>query len=260
LIHENMSNREYHSLKKYLSNSGLKNFERSPEYFQYMLKNGKESAAMRKGTAFHTQVIEPRLFSQEIIIEPAIDKRTKAGKEKYQEFLAKSDDKTIISEADKLDVIEMEDSIFRHSAAKRLIEFAEHKEISIFTDSHPEFQIPMKIRPDLLCPKLKACVDLKSTTDASRDKFKWDVKKFGYHKQAAFYLELLEVMFPGVYDTFIIIACESSPPYGVAIYEIDEKNIDQARREMFPLLRKYKECLDSGVWGGYSSDVLSIGF
>lgn len=68
--------------------SDLDLINRSPAYYRYVKENPKEQTlAMLLGSVFHKLVPEPETFTAEYAVCPAVDRRTKAGKEVYQAFV-----------------------------------------------------------------------------------------------------------------------------------------------------------------------------
>ena len=97
-IIENLSNDEYHSDHKSVSNSMLKILSRSPAALHhYMINEKKQSDAMIFGSAFHKFILERDDFEEEFIVAPKVDRRTKEGKAAWLEFLEQSKDKNVIT-------------------------------------------------------------------------------------------------------------------------------------------------------------------
>lgn len=51
---------------------------------------------------------------------------------------------------------------------------------------------------------------------------------------------------------------EKLPPFAVAVYRIDEDALEAGRRMYRRALRLWAECLDRGIWPGYSDRIESI--
>jgi len=254
-----VTNKEYHSRKGFLSASGLKTFAKSPAHFQFAMQNFTESTpAMKIGTATHTLTLEPE-NSHEILIEPG-NKQTKAGKLAWAEMQATATpDQTILSPKDYALASAMADAVHSHLTVKTLFENETIMESSIFVHDD-EIGIDVKIRPDCLIPDLGICLDLKTTDDASADRFKWTIKNYRYHWQAAFYLKALAVKYPGQYKHFVFLAVEKKKPHGVSLFSASQQILDDARWEMKPILDQYADCLKNDTWPGYPTEIQNIFF
>lgn len=88
-----MTNKEYREAEG-ISRSDLFKISRSPKHFKYEQENpAEQSKALLFGIALHSYVLEPEKFKEEYAIIPNCDKRTKAGKETYRQFLAENEGK-----------------------------------------------------------------------------------------------------------------------------------------------------------------------
>ena len=94
LTHDN-----YYQNTDYVSNSMLNYLSgKSPEYFRFIMNHPQPATtAMKFGSAFHMNVLQPEKFNSNYAISPKFDRRTKQGKENYQNFINDSKLKTIIS-------------------------------------------------------------------------------------------------------------------------------------------------------------------
>ena len=84
-VYEGLPFEEYNEIEA-LRASDLKDVDRCAYSWKHK-KGFKQSPALLEGRVQHTCFLEHENFDQEFIIEPQINKRTKAGKEEYAEFL-----------------------------------------------------------------------------------------------------------------------------------------------------------------------------
>lgn len=82
--------------------------------------------------------------------------------------------------------------------------------------------------------------------------FQNEIGKWGYYRQAAFYIDLFEA------SSFIIVAVEKEPPYAVATYEIDPEDIMLGRTENNRDLQLVKHAEETGEWPAYSPKIKRI--
>lgn len=106
-------------------------------------------------------------------------------------------------------------------------------EESFFVEDE-EFGITRKCRPDYQRRAIKTVLDLKTTNEGDSHSFAKSISKFSYHRQAAWYLDTLNMA--GLnFHKFVFITVESNYPYMVDILEIDQDSIQIGRDEY----RKY---------------------
>ena len=151
----------------------------------------------------------------------------------------------------------MANSVLRHDTARSIISNGQHEQSGFYKD--PDFGFWSKIRTDVKIDDIGVLADLKSTTDAHPNRFKKDIYWFKYHWQGWLYLRGANTIEKtNKFHTFLIIACEKSPPYGVMIYRLSKAILDQAEQEVMPLLETYKKCLDTGNWPSYPDEIIEV--
>lgn len=229
--------------------SGLKIIaQKTPLHFKSKQEEPREETpALIIGSAVHCLTLEPDLFNVRYVIAPKIDKRTKAGKEQWADLEATG--RIVLSEDDAEKILRIADAVRTHKTASKLITngFAE---VSIFTEING---VPAKCKCDYLRANV-AIIDLKTTEDASKNGFMKSVIKYGYHQQAAWYLDCLE-SYGSPVDAFVFIAVEKTAPYAVGIYELDADTVQLGRELNERALRVYQDCLQTNVWQGYSEQI-----
>jgi hypothetical protein len=101
--------------------------------------------------------------------------------------------------------------------------------------------------------------DYKTTADASPRAFARSVANFGYHQQAAWYLDGIHAVCGVSQAAFVFIAQEKSPPYLVNVVELDGPTLLVGQQRNRRAIELFRECRDSGVWPGYGDDVGVVG-
>lgn len=204
-----------------IGSTALRLFMESPKKFDYYREHGsKDSVAYDIGRALHCLVLEPELFSDCFAIEPAINKRTKAGKEEYEIFKARNEDKTLLTE-DQLELVEsMAKAVLGDALAKALLADAE-KELSARVNLSNGLLV--QCRADAI--KSDHIIDLKTCQNVNR--FKYDMTSHAYHIQAAFYYFILSSLYPEKWAdaSFYFIVVEKSAPFEVGIFGIDNATL-----------------------------------
>jgi hypothetical protein len=245
-----VSNEDHHRgiYKDCIGSSFLKTFaDRSPAHAKEAVVNPTEpTAALNIGSAFHSLALG---FPDEVAITPTdINRRTKEGKAQYLDFIEASKGKYIISAGDHANILEMVGALNRHPISKKLMQFKDREITGIFQDFGTDLWC--KIRPDLIDHEQKIIVDLKSTVDASYDKFNRDIFKFGYHVSAAWYKYGAEQITGNRY-AFIIAAVEKSPPYGINCFNIGGLAVRKAWDKISEHLGDLSDCVINDKWPNY---------
>lgn len=252
-----MNNAEYHAHPA-VSKSHLDQVARSPLHYwsRYVAEERvvfDPTPAMMLGTALHARVLEPELFTAEYALAPAVDRRTKAGKETWEQAAAEG--KTLLSSLEWEQVTGMAESVQAHPAARKLLARPGQVELSLFW-SDVATDIECKCRPDRLTED-GWVLDLKTTEDASPTGFAKSAANFRYHVQASWYLD--GVRQSGIDPKgFIFIAVEKRPPYAVAVYAADADMIAAGGREARRCLDLIAECRSTERWPGYGDTVQTL--
>ncbi len=105
-------------------------------------------------------------------------------------------------------------------------------------------------------------VDLKTTESLSGEdfgSFERVVFKYGYHRQAGFYLPLVtELLGRPVFD-FFFIAVEKVEPFGVAVYRMTDAACALGQDETLEDLRRLKRCAEVNEWPNIDATVRELG-
>ena len=265
-----MSNREYHDDTSRISKSGLDLIGRSPlHYYRRYLAEERDAApdskALIMGSAVHAAILEPAVFEAEFCrgLENC-DRRTKEGKEQYQNFLNASGGKQVLTPEDFADVLTIRDAVLAHPVAARLLSEGTPEGVLYFDypassfpldegESVEDFEAaPAKIRFDFLHSSGTVLVDIKTTEDASPEAFQRSVAKYNYHKQAALYTDAFAFSGLPVPDKFVFIAVEKSAPYAVGVYLLATEAVEVGRGEVAAGMKTYSIARKTGNWAGYT--------
>lgn len=251
-----MNEQEYNSAEG-IRRSELWKMNDSPEKFKWYLDHPVEQTpAMAFGSACHKMVLEPDGFCDEYAVAPAVDKRTKEGKEAWAQFISENEGKTVLSQ-DDVDVMnDMREALFGCSLADRLI-YGKGETEKAFFWTDPETGEKCKIKCDRIVTwkRRRYIVDYKTCMCAETFRFNSEIWKFGYYFQAAMYAEGWKIAnkkrkLPG----FLFVAQEKKPPYSVNVIEVSEEVMQAGLAKYHELLGKYHNCKMLGAWPGYMTD------
>lgn len=232
----------YNDAAGYLRNSTVSSLKRSREKCRYQLDHGSEvTKPFSFGTALHTRVLTPEDWESSIAVMPKVDGRTKAGKEKLEEFVSSSVGKTVISQ-DEFDSICAMNTRLSGSPIYNELMLNTERELSAFFSWDGT---PCKARFDAIGGG--RIVDIKSTESCSFHDFQNSLATYGYHRQAAFYLEAAKECGLDV-NEFIFVAIEKKPPYQFSIYKIDYASLEKGREEIEWLLIEWRKAQAENDW------------
>lgn len=243
--------------------------DRSPAHYLWDLEHPKESTpAQSLGTAIHQAILEPAFFKSEVRVPPIFHGKTQKGepttsmnckevKEQAEAWYLENHGKTILNREDYETVQGILDSLSKHKQASKLLANCEgESEESLFwTD--PETGIQCKSRPDRR-REGHIMIDVKTTMDASYRSFQKDIANYGYHIQAAMYLDAASAVFSQVFDTFIIIAIEKEAPYAVNVFQLDEFAIREGQELYYGALKTLKKCQETKIYPAYGELITPI--
>jgi hypothetical protein len=187
---------------------------------------------------------------------------TRAGTKKWADAIAEADaaeaeGKTVLKHSDHATVVAMAEAIKKHPINRAL---SRGKAEATIVWQDEQTGVWLRCRPDFLPDDRRFIPDLKTTTDASPTAFEKSVANFGYHQQAALYLDGLAAVF-GEDESreFYFIAQEKEPPYIVQPYQLDAESIAWGRRANRVAINKFAWCVKNNRWPSYADDFIKIG-
>lgn len=262
-----MTNEQHHSHPA-IGSSGLKLIGQSPLHYWAAYRDPNRvkrepTPAMKIGSATHTGVLEPHTFDERYTVMPeGLDRRTKEGKEVYNQILASGKD--FLSQDDMARIKAMAEAAHRHPVTRVLFDRPECKtEVSIFWVD-PITGVNCKIRPDLM---IEPCgmfpngliADLKTTDDASPEEFSRSVWNWEMHLQAALYPEgFMAVFGTKAPPDFLWLAQEKDAPFANKYYSCSPDLAAYGRKQVHHLRSIYAECLRKDQWPAYGNEVQPI--
>ena len=241
-VYEDLPFEAYNKIPAYRA-SDLKQVEQCV----YTWKNSlgfSESPALLEGRVQHTVFLEHHKFDDDFVIQPNLDKRTKAGKEAFEDFKATIGNKTAITQ-DMYDVC-ME----RRRVVQDFIPNGENDktELTVCFEYHGQ---PFKSRLDWYDGK--RVWDLKTCRDASPRGFRQAVNNFNYHMQAALYVDACRIVgLPA--EGFSFLAQEKAHPYPYVIYEMSDESMLYARSKNEQALATILNAKESDNYSPYNLD------
>jgi len=254
-----MTNKEYHENKS-LGASLLKEVLLNAKKFK-QLWDGElkiEGKQLDIGSALHKIVLEPDEFNDEFAVAPVVNKRTKAGKEEWENFIKQNEGKIVLSAEDMNLVESMKTKLLRLPNLKKWLEVGV-AEKSFFTEIDG---VHIKCRPDLLVKTKKGyiVIDLKTMSgEATADNFAKTSASFLYHLQEAVYRKVLSDN--GLKVINFIFAGVSKLDYsGAGYFEHDYTALELGEDLLQKALFKFQWCLNNDEWKEGRFDFINGGF
>ena len=252
-----MNEKEYNSAEG-IRRSDLWKMEDSPEKFKYFIEHPMErTPAMAFGSACHKFILENDDFGSEYALAPNVDRRTKAGKEEWEDFISSIGDREPITQDDNKIMVEMYEAIERCPLARKLI-FGKGETETAFFWTDQETGEKCKIKTDRLVKYNRRLyvVDYKTCLTAETMRFNSEVFRLGYYFQAGMYTEgVMKVRKLRKRPGFLFVAQEKKAPYSVNVIEVSEEVMNAGVAKFHELLGKYHDCKTLDHWAGYVGDV-----
>lgn len=219
-----------------------------------IMKEG-DTAVFQFGRATHTLILEGReKYDAEYLtsdgpVNPKTDKPYGKATKAYQDWAAEQT-KPVISMEDFALMVKMREAVHAHPVAADLLAsgIAEGTVRTLWDGE------PVQARLDWFDPESGVVADLKTCADL--DKFKYDIRDFGYVTQMAFYARCLELVGYDGDMTAYLIAVEKKEPYRVGVYEICALTLEdgnEARESKNGvgnslMIAELKKCRETNVW------------
>ena len=239
----------YHAkAAQYLSSHQLQDFIKCP-WLHYKKRLGLipdvDSPAYLLGRAAHTRILEGRdayeaAFALGGPINPKTGKPFGANTKAFAEW-AQHQGKPVLSQ-DQVELIEkMASGVGMNAEAVDLLLDGQAEGVV-----RAEYcGVPCQIRIDWLNPH-EGIVDLKTCDDLTW--FEADARRFGYHRQLAFYRAVLAQADEGQVAPVHLIAIEKKEPYRCGVWRVSDSTLNVAQQEVEAAIDRLKVCRATDVW------------
>lgn len=253
-IHRGISYDEYAAWPGLRKSSLWPLVTKTPAHFRHRMDNPEEpTPAMKFGTAFHTKVLEPERFQREYAIggpiNPKTDKPYGPDTKKTLEWVKAQGVDEVLSfeDADHLD--RMRDAVLAHEEASAILAKAEC-EVSMLWEDEATGRF-LQGRDDVWIENVVLFGDVKTASSAHPQAFARDSMKYGYLMQAAMYWDGASALTGQVPYKPQFIVVEKTPPYAVAIYEIEIPDLELGRQQYRLALARLEDCEKEDTWPAY---------
>lgn len=259
-IYTDLSNEEYHA-DPAISASGLKVLvTKSPkhykaEYIDRVVE--KKTAVMDFGNAAHSFILEPDTFEEEYHVAPAglrMDKRTKA----YKDLQEDAGVKKVLPHVEYVKLLGMRESFHNHPLAPNILKAGE-VETSHFAED-PVTGLMIRARPDIWVSEAPQIIADYKTTGTDIGVTYYEKHSFNMRRdiQAAFHKAVVELTTGEKVDQVLHIVQETAPPYDIRVFRLHGEWLENGEVDMRLALDRLKECIESGNFPGYESDIIDL--
>ncbi len=239
----------YHAqADRYLSSHQLLDFVKCPWLYHkkaHGLIEDKDSPAYLLGRAAHVRILEGRdayesAFALGGPINPKTNKPFGSGTKAFAEW-AVAQGKPVLSH-DQADLIEqMSAGVAMNDEAVDLLLYGRSEGVV-----RAEYcGTPCQIRIDWTHPH-RGIVDFKTCDDLTW--FEADARRYGYHRQLAFYRGVLAQLLDGQLAPIHLIAVEKREPFRCGVWRISDETLAVAQRENEAAIRQLRLCQQRDHW------------
>jgi hypothetical protein len=252
-----MTEEEYRSHSA-VNKSTLWEIRKSPAHYKYALEHpGKDTPALKLGRAIHMAILQPDDFNKHYALAPGFDRRTKSGKEMYEQFMATHGGMELINQDDYDMIIGMYESVWNDPAASKLLTGCRFETPMFWTDEATGIECKCRLDAHKETESLGIVIDLKTCADASTATFMRESLRYGYDVQTAHYLRGYRMVFDRPAD-FYFIAVEKTPPYAVNVIRATDGFIDRGTWQLIDMMDKLADCRRTDNWPGYGENELVL--
>lgn len=244
-INLDVSNKEYHDDREYISSSGIKKLFHDELAYEDEYINGnkvsKQSNGLDEGTVTHTAILEPHLYDSTVAIYPEF---TKAGN-KFHNFQLANPGKIILSQSQEMRIKNLLKAYNSRPEAVNMINESEKE----FTLCDIINDVKVKIRCDAININKGYIADIKTTGyTAEYETFKANAysKMLSYDISAALYCQVAEQIYGKPFDFYYIVL--SKQDYTCEIYKSSEQSNINGRLKIVKALEKLKYFREHGKW------------
>ncbi len=254
----------YHALPC-VSQSLLKEFGEQPTPAHFQARAPRvATAAMQLGTVLHSLVLEPAnlashyrrpdTYEAEVKGKPVV-KPWHGGADWCKDWLATHSDRPVITGEEETALGMMRSAVMALPVFAGLLAIGQAERSWFKRDA--DTGLLLKCRTDLIATDAAQATwicDLKKVRrgGASETEFAKTCVDFGYHVQAAYYLDLTGA------TRFLFCAVEDEAPFAANLIELDAEAIALGRVTYRRHLSAYAACVAAGQWPGYTPGIKRV--
>lgn len=256
-INHNVSEASYHAFPA-VSKSTLWSFAKNPsKWVKTKDIARKPTDSMVWGSLVDCLLLQPAELDKSFAVSPYPSFRSKEAQAwRDAQTLPIIDDKMISNATNAADLIRNHHFAgeFLAGSKAQVSILLEGKEAQ--TGERFKSKCRLDFVPDIGGPRSEWLGDLKTTNDLS--KLEWTIRDFGYHVQAAWYLDHYNAATGEGRTRWAFIFQESEAPYEIAVVELSEEAIEKGREWYNAALAKWCHSHASGHFPNPWDDEIKI--
>lgn len=244
----------YHADRGSLSSSGARKLLDCPAIFHHEQEQPPTPKPQFDfGHVAHGLVLGVGL---DVVPVDAPDWKTKAAQEERKQAHAEGKVPLLVDDVAKAEL--MAQRVLEHETAAALLAVGDPEISGYWHDDVAP--VRLRFRTDWLHPGRSRiiAVDYKTSTSANPGKFAKSCADFGYHQQAAWYIDGLAETGAGEDSAFLFIVQSKEPPHLVTVVELDPDDIDRGRRLNRRAINLYADCIADDQWPDYGQGIHQI--
>lgn len=223
--------------------STLKHIGRSPLHYAHAAQRPMSpTPAMRLGTLVHQIALEQPLT----VVVYEGERRGKA----WAEFKATHEGREICTEAEMAQAEMIAAAVAADRTAMDALRGTREQTLRWSIDGRE-----CQGTPDVA--RIGHVAELKTTTDASPEKFPHHARRMGYLGQLSWYANALSILGNRI-ETLSVVAVETREPYAVAVYELSPAAILYGEKQWRACWERLRVCEDAGAFPSYSQTALTL--
>jgi len=251
-IVEDMPIEEYHA-HPHLSASGIKDLLTTPAHYKKYVRDEKRkpTADMQFSSAVDIFLTEPHNADRLVPLAPDCAKRSKVEKALWAEHKRKLVPGAVsLTREERAEAQRLADIVRNDPLVQNLGILNGAAQTSYFASiDTPEGPCYVRCRPDFYDGG-NIIWDLKALRDASDHMVNKAITDYGYHRAAACYPAVVQACgLPA--DLYVLVIVEKEGINAVRVMPIEDRDVEQGRREFMQAATLWAKCTRTGEWPGY---------
>ena len=257
---------EYHRDTPAITNSAKEIYRKSPRRYhgQYITKTipfDEPTIARVLGNLTHGLLLEPDSFCDQYIVAPKSCRARSGGVWWSTKEEAEASLRTPVLASHVATASRMADAVRAHATAWKLLSDPHGIAERTIRWTDPLTGLACKCRPDWLIDHASMTaaldVDLKTAEDPSPEGFARAAAKYGYHRQAAWYLDGIEATL-GKPAHWVFVVVGKTEPHDVYTYQLCVADITLGRSQNTRTLADMAATIATNRWLAPGQDEIQI--
>ena len=254
-----MTEKEYRERPE-VNKSTLWEIRKSPAHYKWAVENPSEDTpALKMGRAIHMAVLQPEEFPDTYAVMPdGIDRRTKEGKAAWAAWCEENDGKEVLTKEELETCMTVAKSVLNNS--NNMLLWCQTEVPLFWVDDRTGIKCKCRIDALKETDDKFLIIDLKTANDASTKTFTREAVKYGYHVQAAHYINgvIENGLNHGKPIEWWFLVVEKKGPYAVNLIKAENSFLDEGQYKLSVLMDKLEECMRVDEYPGYGVNSLRM--